>query len=63
MQTDRNLRRQVRRMSMLGTVFFVLGIIAAVSAVVTRSQWLTAAAAILLAPGVVMLYRAGKSLE
>lgn len=50
-------------MSMQGTVLFVFGIIAAVSAVVTRSQWLTAVAAILLAPGVVMLYRAGKSLD
>jgi hypothetical protein len=63
MPTDHDERRRVRRNSMLGVVFFFLGIIAAIAALVTASPWLAGAGAALLAPGVVMLYRAGKSLR
>ncbi len=48
---------------MLGTVLFALGIIAIIAFAVTGSLWLVGVAVILLVPGVVMLYRVGKSLS
>ena len=59
--TDR--KGQMRRRSMYGTVLFVLGIIALIASVATRSVWLGGAAAALLVPGGVMLYQVGKSLS
>jgi fatty acid desaturase len=57
---DRN--RQLRRKSMYGTVLFLVGLIAAIASVVTRSLWLAVAAAVILVPGGAMLYQVGKSL-
>ena len=55
-------KRQTRRKSMLGTVLFALGIMAVIASVTTGSVWLVGAAAILLVPGVMLLYQVGKSL-
>ena len=52
----------MRRRSMYGTALFALGIVALIAAVVNRSTWLGAAAAVMLVPGMVMLYQVGKSL-
>jgi len=60
MNTDQ--RRKIRRLSMLGTAFFALGIMAAIVALVTGSAWLVAVAVILVVPGLLMLHRVGKSL-
>ena len=54
---------QMRRRSMQGTVLFVLGIIALIASLATRSVWLGGAAVVLLVPGAVMLYQVGKSLS
>jgi general stress protein CsbA len=56
-------KSQMRRRSMLGTVLFALGIMAAITFVVTDSVWLVGAAVVFLVPGVVMLYQVGKSLS
>jgi hypothetical protein len=56
-------KRQVRRMSMQGTVLFVLGVMALIASMVTRSLWLGGAAVALVVQGGVMLYRVGKSLS
>ena len=41
-------KRQMRRMSMQGTVLFVLGVMALIASMVTRSLWLAGAAVGLL---------------
>jgi hypothetical protein len=46
-----------------GTVFFVLGVIALIGCVVTRSVRLGGVAMVLLVPGAAMLYQVGKSLS
>ncbi len=56
-------KNENRRKSMLGTVLFALGIVAAVISVVTGSAWIAGAGAALLIPGAVMLYQVGKSLR
>ena len=53
----------MRRRSMLGTTLFALGIIAMIAFIATGSVWLVGASVVLLVPGVVMLYRVGKSLS
>jgi membrane-bound ClpP family serine protease len=55
-------KNQVRRTSMLGVALFGLGVLAMLAALVTGVLWLGVAAVVLLVPGVVMLYRVGKSL-
>jgi hypothetical protein len=55
-------RKNMRRRSMLGTVLFVLGIMASIASLVTGSIWLMGAAMALLVPAAVMLYQVGKSL-
>lgn len=55
-------KRQVRRKSMQGTVLFVLGIMALIASMVTRSLLLAGAAVALVVQGGVMLYQVGKSL-
>jgi hypothetical protein len=60
MNSDR--KNEIRRRSMHGTLLFSLGILAVVAYVATGSVWLIGAAVIFLVPGVVMLYRVGKSL-
>ena len=59
---DTDQRRKIRRVSMLGTAFFALGILVAIAAIVTGSAWLVGVAVILLVPGLLMLHRVGKSL-
>jgi len=56
-------RRQIRRRSMQGTVLFVLGLIALIASLATRSFWFGGAAVALLVPGAAMLYRVGKSIS
>ena len=56
-------KKEMRRKSMLGTVLFALGIIAAVISVIADSAWIAGAAAACLIPGAVMLYQVGKSLS
>jgi hypothetical protein len=56
-------RISTRRKSMLGTVLFAIGIIAAVLAVSTGSVWMVAPAAVFLVPGILMLYQVGKSIS
>ena len=60
MDTDR--RNQIRRRSMYGTALFVVGIIAVIASVVTHLVWLGVAGVVIVLPGAVMLYQAGKSL-
>ena len=54
--------RQVRRKSMQGTVLFVLGVMALISSMLTRSLWLGGAAVALVVQGGVLLYQVSKSL-
>ena len=61
MKDDR--KREVRGKSMLGTVLFTLGIIGVLLFAITGSVWMGAAAAVLLVPGIVMLYQVGKALS
>jgi hypothetical protein len=61
-QKGNDRKGQLRRMSMLGTALFGFGIIAAIGCILTGSVWLVAVTVVLLAPGIVMLYRVGKSL-
>ena len=61
MNSDR--KSEIRRRSMHGTLLFALGILAVIASVATGSVWLVGAAVVFLAPGVVMLYRVGKSLS
>ena len=61
-QMDTDQRRKIRRVSMLGTAVFALGILVAIVALVNSSAWLVGAAVIFLVPGVLMLHRVGKSL-
>jgi membrane-bound ClpP family serine protease len=56
-------KRQMRLKSMQGTVLFVLGVIALIASVVTRSVWFGGAAVVFLVPGAVMLYLVGRSLS
>jgi hypothetical protein len=56
-------KAQIRRRSMQGTVFFVLGILALIASLVTRSVWLGGVAAALVVLGAAMLYQVGKSLS
>jgi hypothetical protein len=60
---NRDQQRQTRRASMQGVLLLALAVAAAIAAVVTGSVWLVAVALVFLAPGVVMLYRVGKSLS
>jgi fatty acid desaturase len=55
-------RKKVRGESMLGTVLFLLGIIGAVFFVITGYIWTGVATLAVLVPGVIMLYRVGRSL-
>jgi len=55
-------RREIRRKSMYGTLLFLLAILAAITAAVLGSTWLGVVAVILLVPGVVILYRVGRSI-
>ena len=55
-------RRQIRRMSMYGTLLFMLAILAAITAAILSSTWLGVVAVIFLVPGVVALYRVGRSI-
>jgi hypothetical protein len=48
---------------MQGTMLLLLGIISAIWFLVSGSTWLVGLAVVLLVPGVVMLYRVGKSLS
>jgi hypothetical protein len=61
MNSDR--KSEIRRRSMHGTLLFALGILAVIASVATGSVWLVGAAVVFLVPGVVMLYRVGKSLS
>ncbi len=56
-------RKKLRRKSMVGTLLFALAIVAAVLAVLMRSDWIAGAAVVLLVPGAAMLYRVGRSLS
>jgi hypothetical protein len=56
-------RKQVRRNSMLGTALLALGIIAALVFAVMGSVWPVAAALVVCAAGVVLLYHVGKALS
>ena len=56
-------RREIRRKSMYGTLLFLLAILAAITAAVLGSTWLGVGAVILLVPGVVILYRVGRSIS
>jgi hypothetical protein len=55
-------KKELRTKSMLGTLFFTLGIVGAVLFVITGSVWTGVAAVALLASGVILLYQVGKSL-
>jgi len=55
-------RREIRRKSMYGTLLFLLAILAAITAAVLGSTWLGVVAVIVLVPGVVILYRVGRSI-
>jgi hypothetical protein len=54
---------KMRGKSMLGTVFFALGIIGAVLFVITGYVWMAVAALAVLVAGIVMLYQVGESLS
>jgi len=47
---------------MYGTLLFLLAILAAITAAILGSTWLGVGAVILLVPGVVILYRVGRSI-
>src|SRR5437879_1219079 len=55
-------RKETRRKSMLGTALFALGIVAGLSAVITGSIWMMAAAVAFLVPGILMLYQSSARL-
>ena len=63
MSRNNDRKSPMRRRSMLGTVLFALGIMAAIASVAAGSVWLVVAALVFLVPGVVMLYQVGKSLS
>jgi hypothetical protein len=60
---NRDRKKETRRKSMLGTILFALGIIAAVLSVITGSVWVAGAAVAFLIPASIMLYQVGKSLS
>jgi hypothetical protein len=55
--------RQNKRKSMLATLSFALGIIAAVLAVILGSVWIAGLAAVLLIPAMIALYQVGKAIS
>ena len=58
---DSDRKNQMHRSSMYGTALFLVGIIAVIASVVTRSVWLGGAGVVIVVPGAVM-YQVGKSL-